>query len=387
MMRRLVKTGAACALSWTGADRLIGALRDSRHMPLVIGYHRVVEDFDTSAGSYMPSMLISIRMLERQLDWVGRHFRIISLDEMGSQLERGEPFRKPVAAITFDDGYRDVYDHAFPLLKRKGIPSAVFVVTDLVGTQNLQIYDKLYFLLARAFSTWRSAPQELVRRLQSLGIEVPETGRMRSLDRDPYAAMRSLLTVLPQNELRRIMRTLEAEIELDESRLKEHHAFSWDMLAEMNRAGVTIGSHTRTHTLLTNETWQHVLDQTADSKQELEYRLGITIRHFAYPNGSYNAPAVRAVAQAGYRFAYTTCPHRDSQYPLLTIPRVFPWEHSCINAFGRFSPSIMSGLVNGAFDFAARCRDDHGWSSPALEPADSLQPDAPLRDRQRHGMR
>jgi peptidoglycan/xylan/chitin deacetylase (PgdA/CDA1 family) len=364
MLRQLVKTGVACAFHWTGADRLIGTLHGSRYMPLIIGYHGVVENFAASAAGYMPSMLISRAMLERQLDWLGRRYRFVSLDELGAQLESGRPFEKPVAAITFDDGYRNVYDHAFPLLQRKGIPSAVFVVTDLIGTSRLQIYDKLYFLLARAFSTWCSAPQELVRRLQSLGIALPGMGQMHTFAGDPYIAMRSLITVLPQTELHRIMRAIEADVEIQESELQEHHTLSWDMLEEMHRAGMIIGSHTETHALLINEPWPRVLDQMENSKHALENRLGITVRHFAYPNGSFNAAVVGAVAQAGYRFAYTTCLHRDPRYPLLTIPRLFPWEHSCVNALGRFSPSIMSCLVNGVFDFAAGCRADHGRSSP-----------------------
>ena len=75
MLRRLAKTGIACASHWTGADKLIGVLNGSRTMPLVLGYHRVVEDYVASGEDYMQAMLISRRMLERQLDWIGRHFR------------------------------------------------------------------------------------------------------------------------------------------------------------------------------------------------------------------------------------------------------------------------------------------------------------------------
>jgi len=245
-----------------------------------------------------------------------------------------------------------VYDHAFPLLKRKGIPSAVFVVTDLIGTSRLQIYDKLYLLLVRAFSTWRSVPRDLARVLHSLGISLP---------RDPYTAMRVLFTALPQAQLDRVNEALEAEVAIDESALKELHACSWDMLAEMHRAGVTIGSHTQTHALLPNECWHKVLDETAGSRQVLERKLGITSNHFAYPNGSFSAAAVRAVAVSGYRLAYTTCRHRDPTYPLLTLPRKFLWENSCMDALGRFSSSIMSCQAHGVFDSVARCRQDHRW--------------------------
>ena len=368
MLRRLAKTGIACALHWTGANKLIGVLNGSRNMPLVLNYHRVVEDYAASAGHYMPDLLTSRRMLERQLDWIGRHFRFISLDELCPRLECGESFDEPVAAITFDDGYRDVYDHAFPLLKRKGIPWAVFVVTGLIGTSRLQSYDKLYLLLDRAFTLGRSVPCDLARLLHSLGIRLPMLGmdgvkQVRHLARDPFTAMRVLFTALPQAELCRVIEALEAEVAIDESALKELHACSWDMLAEMHRAGVTIGSHTQTHALLTNEHWHKVLDETAGSRQALERKLGITIKHFAYPNGSFNDAAVRAVAVSGYALAYTTCLHRNLAYPLLTIPRTFLWENSCMDALGHFSPSMMSCRTNRVFDAFAPCDQHHNWTS------------------------
>jgi hypothetical protein len=173
--------------------------------------------------------------------------------------------------------------------------------------------------------------------------------------------MRVLFTALPQAELCRVIEALEAEIKIDERALTELHACSWDMLAEMHRAGVTIGSHSQTHALLPNESWPRVLDEAAGSRQVLEKRLGITINHFAYPNGSFNPAAVRAVANAGYRLAYTTCRHRDPTYPLLTIPRKFLGENSCMDAFGRFSPSIMSCQAHRVFDSLAPCHQHHDW--------------------------
>ncbi|MBI4478311.1 MAG: polysaccharide deacetylase family protein, partial [Acidobacteria bacterium] len=92
----------------------------------------------------MPSMLISRRMFERHIAWLGTQFHFVSLDEIGARALQSRPFTEPVAAITFDDGYRDVYDHAFPVLQRKGIPAAVFLVTDLVGQPFWQVHDRLY---------------------------------------------------------------------------------------------------------------------------------------------------------------------------------------------------------------------------------------------------
>ena len=150
-VRGLVKTAVARALSWSRADALIGMLSDTGTSPIVLGYHRVVEDFDAAARVAIPAMLTSRRMLEQQLDWIGQRYQFVSLDELGEELGRGRASGRPLAAVTFDDGYRDVYDEAFPVLVKKGIPAAVFVVTDLVGTGQVQIHDRLYMLMCRAF--------------------------------------------------------------------------------------------------------------------------------------------------------------------------------------------------------------------------------------------
>src|SRR5689334_18284444 len=120
-LRSIGKTCFAYAYTLTDIRR---SLRRQHLSPVIIDYHRVVENFERSAANTIPSMLISTRMLERHIDWLAKRFSFWSLDEIGRQLESGHPFEKPAAAITFDDGYGDVYHHAYPLLKRKGIPAA-----------------------------------------------------------------------------------------------------------------------------------------------------------------------------------------------------------------------------------------------------------------------
>jgi hypothetical protein len=83
------------------------------------------------------------------------------------------------------------------------------------------------------------------------------------------------------------------------------------------------------------------------------------VDHFAYPAGRFDEGAVSAVAAAGYRFGYTTCPHRDRTRPLLTIPRRILWQNSCLNALGHFSSTMMSCQVKGVFDFGRDCNHAH----------------------------
>ncbi len=363
MFRSLVKTTGCRVLHWTGMDRLMPVLDGSSNMPVVIGYHRVVEDFPSEAKRCIPPMLISRRMFERHLDWIGRRFQFISIGKLGSMLERGEKFDRPVAAITFDDGYRDNYDVALPVLLRKGIPAAVFVTTGPVGDQQPLVHDALHHLLRSAFSRWPDASRGMNALLRDLGISSVQIEPSSAAAKDHFAAMRLLLSTLSQADICLVLEALKDSFHGSDGLPDGIKPLSWEMLAKMVQSGITIGSHTRTHILLPNESQARGLQETEGSRRDLETKLGIVVRHFAYPDGRFNRRAVQAVAAAGFRYAYTTCRHRDPQFPLLTIPRRILWENSCLSADGSFSPAIMSCQVNGIFDFRAGCGQDH--QSPA----------------------
>jgi peptidoglycan/xylan/chitin deacetylase (PgdA/CDA1 family) len=359
MWRRLAKTGIACGLSWTGADDWIGSLSGSRHRPLVVGYHRVVED-GASTDLALPGMVISRGMLERHLDWIGRRYRFVSLDELGERLLSADAGGEAVAAVTFDDGYSDVYHNALPVLRRKGIPAAVFVVSDLVGTNCLPLYDRLFLLLSHAFGQNGTRPRvSLPSLLLRLGLPFNDPASRRALARGPFQALGVLLDRLPQLEIQAVIAALAAETGTM-PRSPELRPLTWEMLLELQGAGVTIGSHTRSHALLTNERAERMHEEAAGSRQALEQRLPDPVVHFAYPDGRWDAAAVGAVAAAGYRFAYTVCSHQDAAAPLLTIPRRMLWEESCLDSLGRFSESVMSCQMNGVFDMVAPCVREHG---------------------------
>jgi peptidoglycan/xylan/chitin deacetylase (PgdA/CDA1 family) len=357
-LRGFIKTGLAHALSWLRVDALIGNLADLRTMPVVLGYHRVVENFAAESRRGIPAMLTSRAMLEQQLDWIGRRFRFVTLDELGDRLERGRDGRG-LAAVTFDDGYRDVYEQAFPLLRRKGIPAAVFVVTDLVGTSTLQVHDRLNILLTRASGRWADLPGVLRSLLHALRIRLPEADRLEALACSPLLATVLLLRRLPRQDLDLVMDTLEERLDIDASSTGGMLPLTWDMLEQMQRGGVTVGSHTRRHAWLTQESAETVLDEIQASRCEIEKRLGVPVNHFAYPDGRFTGATADAVAGAGYRFGYTTCMHRDPRHPLLTIPRRMLWENSCLDVLGRFSPAIMSCQVYGVFGLVRGCEQHH----------------------------
>jgi peptidoglycan/xylan/chitin deacetylase (PgdA/CDA1 family) len=352
-----VKSALASAIAGLH-DRRIGAmLARPPYRPLILGYHRVVEDFAAAAQTEMPSMLIGRDMFERHIDWIGRHFRFASLDEIGERAASRRPFTEPVAAITFDDGYRDVFDHAFPLLKRKGIPAAIFVVTDLVGRALWQHHDRLYRLMAKAFTVWDDPRRQLLGLLNDLRLPTAERLGARAGTDNAMAMVSTLVPELSHAHVDRVLEGLEAAV--GNGFGPAPRAVTWSMLAEMRRAGFVIGSHTETHVSLPTEPAETVAAEIEGSKRTLERGLGEPIVHFAYPGGQFTPSIVEAIDRAGYRFGYTACPHGHPRFPQLTIERLLLWEGSSVDAEGRFSADILSCQAHRLWPPARMCRVHH----------------------------
>jgi peptidoglycan/xylan/chitin deacetylase (PgdA/CDA1 family) len=352
-----VKVLIAGALARARGRRLAAIMSRRPQRPLIIGYHRVVEDFATAAETENPAMLISRSMFERHVDWVGSHFRFVSLDDIDAQLAEGRPFEEPVAAITFDDGYRDVYEQAYPVLRRKGIPAAVFVVTDLLGGYVWQLHDRLYNVMTRAFETWENPERELFGLLNELGIASPSEMRTRVTTKNPSMLVSTLLPTLPQAAVGRMISHLEAGLGNGVGQMPL--SMTWPMLTEMRRAGFTIGSHTRTHVSLPMESPDVIDEELEGSRRDLERELGEPIRQFAYPGGHFTPEVVDAAYRAGYQFAYTACPHRDRLHPQLTIERLLLWEGSSVDADGRFSADILDCQAHDLWLPARACQRIH----------------------------
>ena len=357
-----LKAALASTISRVHGYGLAAGLARGANRPLVLGYHRVVDDFGAVADTEMPSMLISRRMFERHLDCVGRHFTFVTLDDIGERIASGRRFPTPVAAVTFDDGYRDVYEQAFPLLARKGIPATVFVVTGLVGQPFWQVHDRLYHLMTKAFTVWNDPAREMQGLFSALRLPSRCLTHARTPVNNPMRAVASILPELSLVEVRRLMDGIEASVGNGFRNIPL--SLGWSELAEMSRASITIGSHTKNHVSLPAETPDVVAEELAASRRQLEQYLGTPIRHFAYPGGQFTPAVVEAVKAAGYEFAYTACPHGDSRHPALTIERLLLWQGSSVDADGRFSSDILNCQVQDLWPPARQCERTHAGRTP-----------------------
>lgn len=190
----------------------------------ILMYHRVMD---------LPGDRLSVKPAEfaRQMDYLrARGYRVIPLSELPLSLGSSVP----AVVLTFDDGYRDFYENAFPILKERRLPATIFVITGLIEGK-IQL------------SRYRKNPQSA-------------------------------------------------------------RPLSWEMLRELKRGGVEIGSHSLTHRELTGLSRSEAEREIEESARLIREKTGVNPEWFSYPRGKFNPELIELARPAGYRGAVTVRP-------------------------------------------------------------------------------
>ncbi len=269
---------------------------------------------------------------------------LVSLDEVHRRLSEGDLSRRFVA-VTFDDGYRDNREFAYPVLKRYEVPFALFVATSFA--------DKLGEL-------WWLALEAVVRRNNMIGLHMD--GREVVF---PCASVREKREVYhylfwwlrrrrTDPELRHVVRELAARYRVDIAAFCDELCMDWTEIAGLAADPlVTIGAHTVNHPILAQLSDEAVRAEMENSRAVIEAAIGVRPRHFAYPVGDSMGAGCREfriAAELGFKTAVTTRP--GALFPahahhLLALPRI-----SLNGEFQRqrYAQVLVSGTVTSLWN-------------------------------------
>ena len=263
----------------------------SRGKSLILMYHRFSE---TGEGISTPA-----HRFAEQLDYLTQHYRIVPLSEVAGYLQSGKPMPSGLAVITIDDGYRDAYEIAFPILRERKVPATLFVVTDFVDRNCWLWTDKLRYLTARAESRVFEAT------ISGRVLRVELTGRFARLR--AAEQINGLLKRMPDGAKDETIERLALVfgVELPALPPPELCALTPEELREMDASGVEIGSHTVTHQILTKVSGERLRYELRESRSRLESILGRKVTLLGYPNGNHNRSVQKEAARAGYSCAVT----------------------------------------------------------------------------------
>lgn len=275
-------------LSWLeGRDRRCpGLLR-------VLTYHRVDNPV---ARPWLDPNLISAtpEVFDEQMKYLSTHYQVIAIADVISALETEDYKQLPARAVvvTFDDAYFDFAEHAWPTLKRYGIPATLFVPTAYPDQPERTFWwDDLYNAIQNT-----SREDDLDTPIGFLSLSKASRTQV-------HKRLKNHLKTLQHAEMIKIVKKLCDELEVTSA---TNCVLGWDALRKLASEGVTLGAHTRTHPLMNRVSLEKAQDEAVGSWRDLENKIGSALPIFAYPSGGYSDEVAAMLGQQGFKMAFTT---------------------------------------------------------------------------------
>jgi peptidoglycan/xylan/chitin deacetylase (PgdA/CDA1 family) len=271
----------------------------------ILMYHRVLPKKEQ--GHWVESgMVVEPDTLDLHIRYLRKHFQIVPLSALATLHYR--PPRalreKPLCVLTFDDGWYDFYEYAYPILKMNEAPATVFLPTDFIGTNRWFWTDRVGRLLDRLPHSWSAIKG-------GSELQDPLVGQVVKMRGTQESRLERVMALLKPCRVERVERILSELTALaGEAPIPVGRAFiSWEEVQEMSASGlIAFGSHTAGHPILTTLTADEARHELKKSMDSLICNKVVdpAFIPFCYPNGNFSESLSGMVQDAGYHLAVTT---------------------------------------------------------------------------------
>ena len=273
---------------------------------VILTYHRVVSDHMVRDEHIQPGMYVRGQSFEAHITYLRKRFTIISLDELldlwqTNRLKRDQSY----CVITFDDGWKDNYQFAFPVLMKYRIPATIFLATDFIGTARWFWPDQMMLLLEKGRqyttdATDRKAISTIMAETIGVTLSAADGIFRRAESGDPIDldAIIEFCKGVEVGRVHQIIDRLSRALHMD---LPTHRVLlNWDEVREMAGKGVTFGSHSGSHRIMTQIPLSAVKMELIDSRKTMLEQGINPVAVFCYPNGNFDRDIQDLVRESGY---------------------------------------------------------------------------------------
>jgi peptidoglycan/xylan/chitin deacetylase (PgdA/CDA1 family) len=226
---------------------------------------------------------------------------VIPLGEALGLLDAGRPLPRGAVCITFDDGYLNNYEVAWPALRRHGLPATIFLTAGFIGTSIVLWPDRL----AHALSTGRTDQVKVGDDVWPLTTP-GDVGKA-------WSEICGRLKGLPEPRMQATLADVDAQCgtaQGEDLAFADSRLMDWEQAREMHASGsIEFGSHTMTHPILSRITEDRLRAELEDSRRIIEGELGSPCATLAYPNGGpedVTDAVIECAKSVGYTHALTT---------------------------------------------------------------------------------
>jgi len=321
--RQAAKFTLVTSLQYTGAMSLIRARR-MQDRAVILMYHRIIPEQEARFDYAPNGMVVTTPVFDMHMRYLARTHKTVTMPELIKLLDSEEPQDRPVAAVTFDDGWLDNYTNAFPVLQQYEVPATIFIASNFIDGREYYWLERMKLVLAhahRALVTNEPALKQrdtLVKKLEALGLS-GLTGNLHPRLGMYLADQARKVQALTPADRSAYLEAIE-QIALLSALPDTRYFMNWDEIRALSDAGITIGAHTTTHTELTSVDADHLQDEIGIGKGRIEDELQQPVEHFAYPYGKNNQAIQNVVEASGFNSACSTVNglvNRDSRRFLL----------------------------------------------------------------------
>lgn len=279
---------------FSGFTRVLAAL-PQKPLLLVLNYHRIGEPaeaaYDAEVFSARP------HELDAQVSYWKKRFHVATLEEAIDMVESPRIHRGTSILFTFDDGYVDNFQAAFPILSGHGVQGVFFLPTSFIGTNRVSWWDQVAYVIRHSRRTRiRLAAPPAEFDLATDGTNAVIASVLDLYRRTSESGSEAFLT------------HIEEACDSPRPDGSQRAFMNWEEASDMARGGMAIGSHTHSHEILSRLPEQDQFRELATSRAMLEERLGIKVSSLSYPVGlpaCFSAATQAAAQRAGYRIAFS----------------------------------------------------------------------------------
>ena len=308
---------------------------------IILAYHKVI---NPEYGGL--NLNVSPDKFEKQIIYLVKHYNIVSLNRIVEYIKT-QKIVKDLVAITFDDGYKDNYTNAFPILKKYRIPATIFLSTGFIDTGNLPWWEKLSQAVRTILK--EEINVKLSEAIYPLRIRKVLADLFSMRDKNSYKRLASLISLLSEiSEERRntIITALLATISTSKRNgLNIYKMLSWKEINEMKDNNISFGCHTVSHRDLTKIQPIQIKEEILHSKVLIEEKINKPVVFFAYPYGEkkyFNDRVIKILKENGFLCACTKINGTNEDCDDLFYLRR--------NGIMDFSISVFSARLEGLFE-------------------------------------
>jgi peptidoglycan/xylan/chitin deacetylase (PgdA/CDA1 family) len=268
----------------------------------ILMFHRVTDTF------FDISLLVKQKTFEECIKYITQSYHVISMDFLIQNFDKWKNIPDDSFVITFDDGWIDFHDVAYPILRKSKIPATIYLTTGFVSSECSYWQEKLNNLLLQILANKKVfLKKDNIISMPEINLKLKEL-ISKSEDTQLVFKFIGYLKKFAHDIILKTISDLEESLKEHSIMISEneHRSFvNWDEINSIKDPEISFGSHTVNHPILTNEQTNVVEDEICKSKEIIEKETGKEVLHFCYPNGNYN-DGIKRVVSGSYKSACTT---------------------------------------------------------------------------------